>query len=755
MNKRPLHIVMRQLVDAHGKDIVCDHRLRGLLADELGESFYEYRSTILLAEQMHVGSSMLGFAGSRSDRSLYVKKQKQSFAVSSKLDRVLSDYVIDSYAYALGIVKSVNIPTLEGTLVGLTQQIATLERSSQGAMVNARRLHRWGVLFTLIGAVLLSSVIYFVLLDNGYIPKDPKRKMEMLFSACHAGDAKYVADLLDNGAYVNSKDSVGDTPLHYAVKIGSAELIDTLLHRAPNESLTNDKGQTPLEIALETGCSYYAEFFLRAHSHEWIQENFERLKKHAKMQQGLLALQDAYSKVDQIHKAIRVGDISSLDAKLSYRKGTDLYYKDGDGRSLLHYAAQNANVAMLKHLVSLGLDVNGADNAGVIPENATKNAANKKFLNHYRLKDGLIFDAVKKNDVVLLKEVVGYGAKVDVKDNDGVPLVHHAVARGFSMFAELQKLGANIYAKNRFGETALFVAVKKNDLATAQKLMSLGLSVHDKNSFAQTPMTLVQNKTSKYLFDFTYKDSLFVESVKQSKLDQARFYLNLGANVDYVANGGFAAIHYAVQNNDVASLKFLKSKGANVTLLHGYLTPVELALKKQKKEALQYLLANDVGSANRIFASGRTLIHQAYNMPNAPMWMDLLLSHGARIDAVDNSGETPLAYAILRNRKDMVAFLIRKKANVNRIDSEGNRPLHIAARYANGGIVKMLVEAGADPSAENNEGDKPVNIAEQVGNESAQDELDNYSLFGKARKGVKSVKNAGFKLWNKVKDLAS
>jgi hypothetical protein len=67
----------------------------------------------------------------------------------------------------------------------------------------------------------------------------------------------------------------------------------------------------------------------------------------------------------------------------------------------------------------------------------------------------------------------------------------------------------------------------------------------------------------------------------------------------------------------------------------------------------------------------------------------------------------------------------------------------------------MLVDAGADPSVENNEGDKPVNVAENVGNESAQDELDNYSFFGKARKSLKSVKNAGAKLWDKVKDLAS
>jgi ankyrin repeat protein len=185
------------------------------------------------------------------------------------------------------------------------------------------------------------------------------------------------------------------------------------------------------------------------------------------------------------------------------------------------------------------------------------------------------------------------------------------------------------------------------------------------------------------------------------------------------------------------------------------MAPVEKALMGQKKESLQFLLANDVGSATRVFANGKTLMHRALSMQNGAMWMNVLLSHGAKVDAMDNAGETPLAYAIQRNRTDLVAFLIKKNANVNRVDAYGNRPLHIAARYANGRIVKMLVDAGADPSVENNEGDKPVNVAENVGNESAQDELDNYSFFGKARKSLKSVKNAGAKLWDKVKDLAS
>ena len=770
MNGRPLHLVMRELVDAYGKDIVCDYKLRGLLADELGTSFKEYRSLIQLAELLGIGKAMYDMANRPNEWALHIKKQKQAFALASKLDRVLSDYVVDSFAFALRYVATVRKPSLEGTLAGLTQQIAALEREnesnlqksretvhySQVALGNARRVRRFGVSLTLVGAALLALVTYFILFDNGRIPRDPKHKMEKLLEASEAGDAKYVAELLQNDAYVNSRDAEGNTPLHYAVKIGSAELVDTLLQHKADETVMNNLGRTPIELALELGNVYYVNIFVRSHSHAWMQANYERLKKLAVGQQGLSLLQEARDKIDQIRKAIKDCDVKALERNLAFRNGLDLYYKENDGKTLLHYAAQNANVAVLKYLISKGLNAEAADNAGELPENLAKNAANKNYLNHYRLKNQLIFEAVKKGNMALLDEVIGYGASVNAIDSDGIPLVHYAAKRGTAMLEHLKKLGADISVRNRYNESVLFAAVQQNDLALAKKLLVYGFSVHDKNIHAQTPMTIANNKTSKFLYDYTYRDSLFVAAVKHKNLNQADYYLQLGADVNYVSNDRhFAAIHFAVENDDARALDFLKENGASMTLLYANATPVEMALLKRKKNAFQNLLVNDMAAVSRIGASGKTLMHMACDMSGSDTWINMLLAKGAKVDAFDRNGKTPLAYSIQRNNKERVAFLLKKGADARRTDSEGNNSLHVAARYAGGRIVKMLVDAGADPSVENNAGDKPVDIAEDVQNESAQDELDNYSLFGKARKKLKSAKNAGSKLWGKFKGLAS
>ena len=764
-----LHQKMRELVQKYGRDIVADGRLNSMLADEYGEEYGEYRNAILSAQRCCIGKKILLDGEHVSGWDLYVKRLQQSFAVNSHLERPISDYVVECYAYALGYIRLAKMVSLEGTMAGLTRQITDLESraqraqteahktisQSQRALGNARRVRRIGFFAVLVSVFLLAYVVYYVKVENARFPNDPSLKVQKLFDACSVGDAKYAAELLRSGVYINSRDSLGNTPMHYAVRLASEELLDSLRKFNPDESLANKANKTPFEEAVEANFVSYVEKFLRSKSHRWIQANYGRLKTFAKSSRMERILDDANFKIDQIKKDIGNGNVVELDKNLAYRGGADLHYVDEKGQTLLHFAAKEGCVDMLRHLLMLGLKPDVTDNQGRLPESYASSSANRNFLNHYRLKDRLIFDAVKRNDQTLFKELVGYGADVNSRDEYGIPLIHYAVRYNFMMFAELRKAGADIYAKDRNGETVLFVAVHKNNADIAKKLMDLGLSVHDENVNGATPMTVVKNRASKYLLDFTYKDEFFISAIRRHVLDSAKFYLKLGANVNFVdRKTNRAAIHYAIGNDDVTALKLLRSYGANMSLMHDNVAPVEMALSQKKPVVLKFLLQNDRNAATRIFANGKTLIHEAVLMRNAEMWMDILLEYGARVDALDRDGKTPLFYAIQKNSVSRVAYLIARRANVSRADPEGNLPLHVAARYADGCIVKALVAAGADPFAENAEGDEPVTVAKNYGNDSAEDELDNYSLIGKAKKGLKTVSVAGARLWNKVKSLA-
>ena len=742
-----LHKEMRAMVKKLGCEIVANGQLTNTLVAKFGEGNGKFRNAIQLAQRFGVGEKILLDRMTVSDWPAYVTQLQKSFAAYSRLGRAVSDYIVESYVYALGYMQSVKMDSFEDAIEALELQKIALK--------NATRIRFFGIAATVVGTILLSFAVYFIKFDNVRIPQSPALKVEKLIAACSVGDAQYASELLHSGAYINSRDSLGMTPMHYAARLGSVELLDSLQKFNPDVSLKNNADKTPLEEAVGSNFAYYVEKILRSKSHEWMQANYERLHRSAKTEQMKNLLDDAWTKIDQMKAAIQNGDVALFDRSLAYRSGKDLHYKDADGETWLHYAAKIGNMDMLKHLLSLGLKVDTTDKFGRMPESYALNKVCKNYLYRYRLKDQLIFKSVQKNDKSLFSELVAYGANVNARDDDGVPLVHYAVRYNFPMLAELQKAGADIYAKNRNHETALFVAVYKNNLEVAKKLMDMGLSVHDKNANGKTPMTVVKNKTSKYLLDFTYKDDFFVSTIRRHVLDSAKYYLRLGANIDYVdRKTNHAAIHYAVENDDVKALKLLVANRADLTLRYLNKEPVEIALLQKKMGSLKFLLQNNRSFAKKIFDNGKSLMHEAVLMNAAESWMDILLQYGAHVDAIDKDGKTPLYYAILKNNAPRVSYLIARRAYVSRIDSEGNQPIHVAACYAGGEVVRALVSAGADPFVENSEGNKPVAVAKNCNNESAEDELDNYSLLGKAKKGLRSVTNAGAKLWEKVKSLA-
>jgi len=99
--------------------------------------------------------------------------------------------------------------------------------------------------------------------------------------------------------------------------------------------------------------------------------------------------------------------------------------------------------------------------------------------------------------------------------------------------------------------------------------------------------------------------------------------------------------------------------------------------------------------------SGFTLLHRA--LVTYPSLETLELFVGTDVDATrsDNSGYTPITYAILRERADAVNLIIRRMGvNANARDGKGRTPL-IQACIHDGlhEIVELLLAAGADPLA--------------------------------------------------------
>ena len=78
--------------------------------------------------------------------------------------------------------------------------------------------------------------------------------------------------------------------------------------------------------------------------------------------------------------------------------------------------------------------------------------------------------------------------------------------------------------------------------------------------------------------------------------------------------------------------------------------------------------------------------------------------------------ETILHRAALRNRREMVEFLLKQGGlTPHETDGNGNTPLHCAALGGHTDVAQLLVDAGADLEATNNEGDRPLHLGAGAG----------------------------------------
>jgi ankyrin repeat protein len=170
----------------------------------------------------------------------------------------------------------------------------------------------------------------------------------------------------------------------------------------------------------------------------------------------------------------------------------------------------------------------------------------------------------------------------------------------------------------------------------------------------------------------------------------------------------------------VTLARLLIERGANVTgqnsidsstVLHAAAFPGNHGL-------VALLLANgaDVAATNDI---GRTPLHFAVqdSWPSADSsTIDLLIAHGATIDARDSNDETPLLVAASEGNMLIIPALLEHGADARACNKGRATPLHFLWRLGDDGheVAKSLLEHGADVNAADESGKTPLHRAADI-----------------------------------------
>lgn len=181
-------------------------------------------------------------------------------------------------------------------------------------------------------------------------------------------------------------------------------------------------------------------------------------------------------------------------------------------------------------------------------------------------------------------------------------------------------------------------------------------------------------------------------------ISEAKILIERGADIDPTLPLIASPISFAIENNHTEMVGLLLKSGANAT------EALYSAITKERLEMIKLIVAHGV-KINEKRGGEWTAIHwTAYHGSTEPM--QLLLSLGANPCCVLESGETPMHTAVLGasfendakniKRFEMLAKLLLKRgAKLNALNNEGKTPLDLAEEASAEGIVRVLRGHGA------------------------------------------------------------
>ena len=119
------------------------------------------------------------------------------------------------------------------------------------------------------------------------------------------------------------------------------------------------------------------------------------------------------------------------------------------------------------------------------------------------------------------------------------------------------------------------------------------------------------------------------------------------------------------------------------------------ALRKGDVPRATAILEKSAGLSGVRDERGRTPLRHAAYQGHAAM-AELLLGHGADVNARDDNGQTPLHNAAYKGHAHVVELLLAKGADVNAKDNNGASPLHNAVSWGQNDVVAVLRKHGAE-----------------------------------------------------------
>jgi ankyrin repeat protein len=483
-----------------------------------------------------------------------------------------------------------------------------------------------------------------------------------MVAACTSGDEATVRELLRQTPSLARQVLVGPlAPLHYAVREGHAGIVQLLLqHGADAHVVVQHLCRIPLRTVDVAAARGFGEVVAL------IDKAIEARQR--------LALSEG-----PLRRALRESDLAAIQRELR-RDPSAVNTTDEDGNTPLHLAAQAEDTAesaeFLKFLLDHGAALDVPNQLGFTPVYVTL------FRNHpytyarprwglfeLLLARGAPYDinlACVKGDIDKVRALLAadHGAVHFQAPCKKRPLSCAAEFGQGDIVALLLAAGAdpNAQEADNYLTFPLVAAAKHNDLAMVQMLLEHGANPNAQTDGAEVALleAIERNRDMANLIA-SYGGSLPIHCMdivtlaavlhQNPKLALSAIYIPNPERPKEAAQALRLALHHGVNPKDIGLWTLFRASG-NAELLRLFL------------EAGANPNVNDEDGA-------WTLLHYLTAFPDTKPSMEVLLQFKANINARDSFfGFTPLTWAVVQRRLDMVQFLLARGAAIELPDDQ-------------------------------------------------------------------------------------
>lgn len=349
-------------------------------------------------------------------------------------------------------------------------------------------------------------------------------------------------------------------------------------------------------------------------------------------------------------------------AALLIKNGADVNAKGGEHATALHGAAFIGHEKIAALLIENGAEIDSFDDQHSTP----------------------LLWAAREGHYETSRLLLERGADCTIQDEGGWTALDECAPAGFDSIVQMliDHHPPIIHSKDKTDFTALHHTAPQHHDSTVRILINSGMEIDARNRYGRTPL---------------------FQAVRSGHEETVRVFLENGANVNAIDNEGWSVLHVAVFNEQITIAALLVDHGAKINCDAGGITPLHIAVLRKNIDFVEFLLEYDadvhVGNGSVGTAYDFLQFHEQGEV------YDVL--QGLKIES-PSATITGLRIAVCAKSEAKIRRLLELGADINARDEGSMTALLWASQLDSPSIMKILLENGADPNVRSDWGYTPM-----------------------------------------------